>query len=280
MAYQPIIYTPLNSGSGDSLPAGAAKINANFAELYAALATGGVLNGPVCGTKYADLKAAVMYCSLAPLANNQLYYIGSLGAGVPSGGNFIYSLQICRNTSPTGHSTLAAGSITITSATIKSGIELLPFTAVNQAGLSGTIYGVTGFLVVDWSKLSPGLLYTGYNFSETGLFGICSPSGAASAGGGGTVPPLVDGTKIDGTGGVYNNTLTTTVTITLDDIANVPGPFIIKNSASGTVIILAYNGTQTMDGYTQIQLDQHEWIQFFPNYDKHLCIGVYSGSNP
>lgn len=146
--------------------------NANFTDIY-----GSVISGPVNGTKYTDLRKGVKRILIDPIMASYFYYVKTLINGVYAAGHYHYKLEIAAaSTSPSTAGTVLGfyDHYSDTALTMTYRIGFAP--KISPGGISGNI-------IIDFSKLTLGTTYTCSNFIQGGIFAIAGGSLSGMIGG-------------------------------------------------------------------------------------------------
>ena len=239
MAYQAIgLGATANDGSGDTLRAGAAKLNANFEELYTALGGDGAIS------LSSGISASSTVISLS--APN----ISGVVAGTQTSATIttLATTTVNGTTLNGGTLALAAGSITDSSGAISFGNENISTTGtatlatvdINAGAIDGTVIGANSAAAGTFAAI------VGTSFSIGGLVvaagSLTDSSGAISFG----------NENISTTG---NATVSGTATLATVDInaGAIDGTTIGGTSAAAgtfTSLVLGANGTIVLEGST------------------------------
>jgi hypothetical protein len=254
-----------NDGTGDTIRDSFDKCNDNFTELYSRM-------GPYNGNKAAnfELQKAIKTFQINVLYQGQMLYLSKVENGTPSGGNYVYTIDVHETGSFSG----AGAKIctwTITVASQKTGLELI---------LVGQIAnGRFCYLGIDWSLLTPGTTYTASNYPEGAIFAAMTTASVVNGSGetdGLFEEVTVDDTVVDGSKLLYVCNPAATITVKADVFADIVGAINLVNINDTNNVNFSGNATETFNGVSgYVDLKPGNSCTIYPYDGNFIVTGNY-----
>ena len=267
-----------NDGSGTVLRVAGERINENFTEVYNAIGS------PYNGTSYPDLAAAIKFIALTEVMPVDLLYISEILAGALIAGKYRYSVKIYNAISPSSDPHVDTPWLTYSkdeNSRLNSAQRIIL--------LEDDGSGVSGIMVIDWTKLLlqqyiPDGYLSGCLSSVASLkaWSVTKDSGLEEPFELKALPHITGQDQyIDGRYPLY---LASSVTnIILENIENIRGPFTIKNinnEVSPSTISITTKDGLLIDGNNGIDISDGQSVTLYPNKIKYEAIGVFSPNIP
>lgn len=232
-----------NDGTGDTLRDAMDKVNDNFTEVYNDVdALQAAASTPVAGSVDA-IRAAVKYLIVKEQYAEDLFYVKKIENGVA--GSVI--VEVYRTTA-LGSAGNKVMEYNVTSAA-KTGLARITLATVG-------IYGLWGYMVIDWDAITAGVSYTASDWSEGGIFAVNTMKLASGGGGNGTENLLVftdDTADADGGYDQYVFNGSADKSLTLEEFANLRGTVRVNNiSDTYHVTVYAHADEQATSKFNDV----------------------------